>query len=327
MHEEQQPRETIFTKPGYSLTSLGSLFFGIVIVWCLNGMIFPPFLAALGLGGTLGTMLFSSLNSLVLMVAVPVLYLRRRSISPRTFSGGNAKITPGHVVLCACTALGVWLVLPAVQYLWYMLLDVLHIPAVVTQVETEGGISGWIFGILFMAALPAICEEFLFRGVLLRAAEGVYGPGRALALSTTLFALMHTSIVSLPTTVLTGLVMGYVMLTTRSVVSSMIMHFVHNAVVLTVGMLNALSIGVGETVAALPSGTMLTSVLFAVMGAAILMICLRLLSSRGDLAQTGSMYDYTIPLNVKHDLLPFFLAAVVLLSRVAAYFMANGVVK
>lgn len=327
MHEEQQPRETIFTKPGYSLTSLGSLFLGIVIVWCLNGMIFPPFLAALGLDGTLGTMLFSFLNSLVLMVVVPALYLQRRNISPRAFSGFKAKITPGHVVLCVCTALGVWLVLPALQYLWYMLLELLHMPAATTSVSVEGGVGGWIFGILLMAVSPAICEEFLFRGVLLRAAEGVYGPGRALALSTVLFALMHTSIVSLPTTLLTGVVMGYVMLTTRSVVSTMIMHFVHNAVVLTVGMLNTLSVGVGQTLQALPPGAMLTSVLFAVVGVAILVICLRLLNSRGDLPQTNSVYDYTIPLNVKHDLLPFLLAAVVLLSRVAAYFLANGVLK
>jgi sodium transport system permease protein len=87
--------------------------------------------------------------------------------------------------------------------------------------------------LLVVALTPAICEELVFRGVLLHG----LGRGtmrRAVLVSALIFGAFHlsfeTAIRFLPTAWL-GLLLGYVVWHTRSLYTSMAMHFVNNAVV------------------------------------------------------------------------------------------------
>jgi sodium transport system permease protein len=89
--------------------------------------------------------------------------------------------------------------------------------------------------LLFVAALtPAICEELVFRGVLLQSLSREERMGRAVLLSAAVFGAFHlsfeTALRFLPTAWI-GLLMGWVVWHSRSIFASMLMHFLNNAFV------------------------------------------------------------------------------------------------
>ncbi|HEU0014405.1 MAG TPA: ABC transporter permease subunit/CPBP intramembrane protease [Longimicrobium sp.] len=89
--------------------------------------------------------------------------------------------------------------------------------------------------LLFLAALtPAVCEELVFRGVLLQSLGRELRPWRAIALSAAVFGAFHLSFESalrfLPTLWI-GLLMATVVWHSRSIFASMVMHFTNNALV------------------------------------------------------------------------------------------------
>lgn len=81
--------------------------------------------------------------------------------------------------------------------------------------------------ILIFAVLPAIFEEMLYRGYILRILRS-YGDGVALWVSTALFALMHGNILQIPFAFMVGAVCGYLALRTRSIFPSILLHFLNN---------------------------------------------------------------------------------------------------
>lgn len=90
---------------------------------------------------------------------------------------------------------------------------------------------GWlVLNLILLAALPAFCEELLFRGLILNGLRSL-GEGKAILLSATLFMLMHSSPIQTVFPFLFGLVLGYVVIKTNSVVPAMIIHFTNNALV------------------------------------------------------------------------------------------------
>ena len=85
--------------------------------------------------------------------------------------------------------------------------------------------------ILLIAVTPAICEELVFRGVLLQGLARELPMRRAVVGSAVIFGAFHLSFETvirfLPTAWL-GLLMGYVVWHTRSLYTSMLMHFLAN---------------------------------------------------------------------------------------------------
>lgn len=82
------------------------------------------------------------------------------------------------------------------------------------------------------ALLPAICEETLFRGLVL-SGTARWGRWSAIAVSSFTFAFAHASIYRVLPTVLLGAMLGYAAWQSRSLVTSMIVHLVNNGVLLT----------------------------------------------------------------------------------------------
>ena len=94
------------------------------------------------------------------------------------------------------------------------------------------GQSFWVL-LLAVALAPAICEEVLFRGFLfsglLRA-----GPVVALVGSSLMFGLAHGSIYRLVPTATLGLIIGFARWKTGSIVPGVVIHFINNAIGVTV---------------------------------------------------------------------------------------------
>ncbi len=89
----------------------------------------------------------------------------------------------------------------------------------------------WMIWLLF-AATPGLCEEILFRGFIQSGLRGL-GKWPALLVTALLFGLAHSSIYRLLPTMALGLVIGYTVWKTRSIVCGMIIHALSNGVALT----------------------------------------------------------------------------------------------
>ena len=99
------------------------------------------------------------------------------------------------------------------------------------------GWGGWLGAVLTYALLPAFCEELLFRGALLGLLSRAMPPWTAIVLSGSLFGLLHMDPFRVVPTALLGFVLGWVLLRTRSLFAVVLLHFLHNGVLLTLGML------------------------------------------------------------------------------------------
>lgn len=89
---------------------------------------------------------------------------------------------------------------------------------------------------LIIAVTPAFAEEFAFRGVLMGSLRK-YSDGLALVVSSAAFALMHGNFVQIPFTFCCGLMFGFLVIKTNSLLPSIIVHFLNNGLSVTFDLL------------------------------------------------------------------------------------------
>ena len=82
--------------------------------------------------------------------------------------------------------------------------------------------------LLIFAVLPALLEEMVFRGYVLRTLRP-YGDRTAILVSSLLFALMHGNVLQVPFAFIVGLVLGYVAVQTDNIWLAVVIHFGNNA--------------------------------------------------------------------------------------------------
>lgn len=82
--------------------------------------------------------------------------------------------------------------------------------------------------VLSATLLAGVCEELLFRGVMLSAWEP-RGGRRAVWVTAILFAMLHGSLLGLPTQLLCGLLLALIVRWTDSIYAGMIFHSAYNA--------------------------------------------------------------------------------------------------
>jgi len=86
--------------------------------------------------------------------------------------------------------------------------------------------------ILAFCLFPAVLEEIAFRGLVQHWLQAAITPWKALVLASALFTALHFSIVSAPYLFAVGLLLGWLKQRTGSLYPSMVVHFLHNFVVL-----------------------------------------------------------------------------------------------
>jgi uncharacterized protein len=86
--------------------------------------------------------------------------------------------------------------------------------------------------ITIFCIFPAISEELAFRGLLQHWIQAALPPMRAVIVASALFAGMHFSIISFPYLFLVGMLLGWTKLKTESLYPSMLIHFLHNLIVI-----------------------------------------------------------------------------------------------
>lgn len=85
---------------------------------------------------------------------------------------------------------------------------------------------------IFIALLPAVCEEMLFRGLILSGFRSM-GKWPAIVATALLFGLAHASIYRLLPTLFLGIVFGWVVWRTGSVLAGMVCHLLNNGLMAT----------------------------------------------------------------------------------------------
>jgi uncharacterized protein len=98
-------------------------------------------------------------------------------------------------------------------------------------IMTSGTFGGMLLNVLIIAALPAISEELIFRGVLQRIFHNLFRSGHlAVWITSLLFSAMHLQFYGfLPRSIL-GLIFGYLFLWSKNIWLPITAHFVNNAV-------------------------------------------------------------------------------------------------
>jgi len=95
--------------------------------------------------------------------------------------------------------------------------------------DSDWSIGNLLLQLFLVAFLPAFCEEFLHRGVLLQGIKHI-GFKKAIILSSLLFALLHFNIQQTSYAFVVGLILGFVSVVSKNIYPAMIIHFVNNAV-------------------------------------------------------------------------------------------------
>lgn len=91
-------------------------------------------------------------------------------------------------------------------------------------------ITGLLVNIFIIALVPAIGEEFLFRGVVLRLFNEIFANVHlAIFVSAVIFSLFHLQFFGFLPRVLLGMILGYLFICTRNLWVPIAFHFVNNA--------------------------------------------------------------------------------------------------
>lgn len=96
--------------------------------------------------------------------------------------------------------------------------------------------KNYIISIFSLAILPAICEELLFRGLILKSLKN-YGKVFSIVISALMFALFHMSFQQLIYPILMGLLLGVIMHKENNIIYCIVVHFINNFLSLTVAYL------------------------------------------------------------------------------------------
>jgi len=121
---------------------------------------------------------------------------------------------------------------------WMLLIEALGGSLYASSIPVPTNVDQLTASILLVGVVPGVCEELFFRGGLMGAWER-RGTQQALVITSVLFALLHGSILGLPTQLIMGFVLGYIVLLSDSLYVSMIYHTVHNSMLLILAYLTS----------------------------------------------------------------------------------------
>ena len=225
------------------------LLYFIVMSVISVGALFIPIIGSLFSSGDINTlmqmefiedttflMLLSGLVSIITFFGVSILYsLITKSNLGKTYPLEKISFKLTYH-LCAIG----FAVAMIANYVSNILLALFDSVGLQTMTDTEYNCDSVLDIVLFyvtVAVLPALIEEFAFRGVILNIFRK-YSDGLAVLVSGVTFGLMHGNFTQIPFALVVGLVLGYIAVKTNSLLPGIIIHFLNNALSVTVTLLS-----------------------------------------------------------------------------------------
>ena len=164
------------------------------------------------------------------IIALPVLLFFRTSLGREVQSEGFWQRPKSALLLVLPLALCAYFFVNGVTACWLALLQALGLSqaaAAVPSPQTPGELA---VALLVVAVVPALSEEFFFRGVLLPRLARHFSPAAAILLGGALFALVHGDLASLPGHLLLGAGLALAAYWTRSIWYTALWHFLQNGI-------------------------------------------------------------------------------------------------
>jgi len=175
------------------------------------------------LGSQVDFALMTGVVNLVALTAIAAVGYWRSGEAPRVFPVGEIPMlywlglvltaASGTVVLGEIANLTTW---------------VLPLPGWLAKVFGQLSDGPPLISLFTLAFVAPVTEESIFRGLLLRGFARRYGNGAGIVLASSLFAVFHLNIWQAMTAFLAGLYLGWVYISTRSLLPSMLAHGLFN---------------------------------------------------------------------------------------------------
>lgn len=105
-----------------------------------------------------------------------------------------------------------------------------------SEVESPSNVFEFIWEWIAVALIPALCEEFAIRGVVLQSLRK-YGDIFAIVISAFLFGVMHGNVTQIPFAFILGCAMGYFVIKTGSLWTSIAIHLMNNTYAIIISIL------------------------------------------------------------------------------------------
>ena len=152
----------------------------------------------------------------------------------------------------------------------------------------EANIPSLLLNLFVFAVLPALLEELVFRGYVLRSLRA-YGDWFAVVVSALLFGLMHGNIAQIPFAFIVGMALGWLYVATNNIWIPVAVHFVNNGFSL---LLQYCTIGLSDTkIGKMNIFSICTLIVIGALSLAVLVIrrsaLFRCLSGKSDLSVTA----------------------------------------
>lgn len=137
-----------------------------------------------------------------------------------------------YILICIVIGIATLFLLSGALNYFQLLVDKLGFESAVLGYELDSP-SNYVISLISLAILPAICEELLFRGVLVNCLKSK-GPMFAIIVSSVMFSIFHFSPSQLIYPFCFGLILSIVYLRTRNIIFPILLHFINNALSLSI---------------------------------------------------------------------------------------------
>lgn len=135
---------------------------------------------------------------------------------------------PGITAVLVIIALGFSILGSYVSGILGGLLSLFDVTAKMPEFSQPTDPLGVVISLIVIAVVPALMEEFAFRGVILGSLRR-FGDGFAIVISALLFGMFHGNFVQIPSAFIMGLALGYITVSSGSMWPAIIAHFINNA--------------------------------------------------------------------------------------------------
>ena len=133
--------------------------------------------------------------------------------------------------------IGAMFILVALAILWEainpgFLEDSLEAIKYMENLMDTSSAGSFVLTLIFLALLPAVLEELLYRGLMMESLMR-WGPFWAILISATAFGLSHQMLLRIPGMIFVGILFGWIKYKTGKLSASILMHLIYNTVVVT----------------------------------------------------------------------------------------------
>ncbi|HOB19289.1 MAG TPA: CPBP family intramembrane metalloprotease [Candidatus Atribacteria bacterium] len=174
---------------------------------------------------------------LAVILVPPLVYMLYANIDIKRSARLNRISIPELFLTAGMAVFGYGAIIP-INLIWYYFLSRFGTPRTpeMPPIETP---AQYLMALIVIALVPALIEEFLFRGTIMRGYEK-YSRRTSVLLTGLLFSLLHLQVMSLPSILLMGILLSYIVNRSNTIFTGVVYHFVNNAIAVTIAFLTGI---------------------------------------------------------------------------------------